>query len=60
MDMQLKQQQQQIEQARIASQERQATAALQSREEIEGLKIGVDIAKSTEAKPAEGTTKERK
>jgi hypothetical protein len=60
MDMQLKQQQQQIEQARIASQERQATAALQSREEIEGLKIGVDIARSTEAKPAEGTTKERK
>lgn len=54
-ELQLKAQQQQIEQARIASQERQATAAMQSREEIEGLKIGVEIAKSTEATGAKGT-----
>jgi hypothetical protein len=59
IDAQLRMQQQQIEQERIASQERQATAAMQSREEIEGLKIGVDIAKSTEARPAKGTTEER-
>jgi hypothetical protein len=60
VDAQLRLQQQQIEQERIASQERQAVAAMQSREEIEGLKIGIDIAKSTEARPAEGTTKERR
>jgi len=60
VDAQLRLQQQQIEQQRIASQERQAVAAMQSREEIEGLKIGIDIAKSTEARPAEGTTKERR
>lgn len=58
IDAQLKMQQQQIEQERIASQERQATAARESREEIEGLKIGVDIAKSTEASSAKGTTEE--
>ena len=51
-DAQLRLQQQQIEKERIASQERQATAAMQSREEIEGLKLGVDLAKSTEAKGA--------
>jgi hypothetical protein len=60
VDAQLRLQQQQIEQERIASQERQAVAAMQSREEIEGLKIGIDIAKNTEARPAEGTTKERR
>ena len=54
-DAQLRLQQQAIEKERIASQERQATAAMQSREEIEGLKIGVEIAKSTEAIGAKGT-----
>lgn len=55
-ELQLRLQQQQIEQERIASQERQATAAMQSREEIEGLKMGVEIAKSAEAMGAKGTT----
>ena len=55
-ELQLKLQQQQIEKERIAAQERQATAAMQSREEIEGLKMGVEIARSTEATGAKGTT----
>lgn len=53
-DLQLKMQQQQIEQERIASQERQSTAAIQSREQIEGLKVGVEVARSTEAGGAKG------
>jgi len=42
-DAQLRTQQLAIEQERIASQERSAIEAINSREEIEGMKLGVDI-----------------
>jgi len=45
-DAALKQQQQQIEIERIASQERIAMENLQSKEEIEGTKLGIDISRN--------------
>jgi hypothetical protein len=48
IDSQLKLQQQQIETQRIASQERIAMEGIQSKEEIEGMKLGLGVAKDQE------------
>jgi hypothetical protein len=47
-DAQLKMQQQALEQQRIASQERIAMEGIQSKEEIEGMKLGLGVAKDQE------------
>lgn len=47
-DAQLRMQQQALEQQRIASQERIAMEGIQSKEEIEGMKLGLNISKDQE------------